>query len=142
MYDQEAKPFSFDEIQTKALVKSVYDGDTIKCIFGLQTIAQGKHFLWNCRIIEIDTPEIRGSGPREKAWAYAARDRVRELIGDKEIDLEIKGQDKYGRLLTKVRLQDGGDLGDLLVTEGLAVPYSGSGEKMDWENSEPPKCVN
>lgn len=131
-YNRNAKSFTLGGRTVKALVVSVYDGDTFRCVFGLPEMFDGKQFSWPCRVVGIDTPELRGSMPGEKALAKEARNRMRELILDREIDVEIQGQDKYGRLLA-VPWADGLDMGMQLVREDMAVLYESTGPKEDWE---------
>ena len=139
-YDLEAEKFTMGGRNgVKAYVKSVYDGDTMKCIFGLPDICDGRQFMWNCRLTGVDTPEIRGSGPREKQWAYRARDFVRDLVWKKEVFLDIEGEDKYGRLLVNAYVKDESDAETMLnlsmelISGNWAVPYLGSGDKARWE---------
>jgi endonuclease YncB( thermonuclease family) len=131
-YNRHAPNYSLGGRTVKALVISVYDGDTFRCVFGMPEVFDGKQFSWSVRVVGIDTPELRGSGPYEKQLALEARDRLRELILDQEIDVEIQGQDKYGRLLG-VPWVNGDDAGMKLVVEEMAVLYTGVGPKEDWE---------
>ncbi len=140
VYNLEAGRFTMGGRKgVRAYVKSVYDGDTVRCIFGVPDIANGKQFDWSCRLVGIDTPEIRGSGPREKEWAYRARDFVRDLVLNKEVHLDIQGEDKYGRLLVYVFVEE--DTSTMvnvsmeLLARGLAAPYSGVGSKVRWEEA-------
>lgn len=54
--------FSLKGKKQFAKVSSVYDGDTIKCIFAFG----GEMFVWNCRISGVDTPELRTRNQLEK----------------------------------------------------------------------------
>ena len=49
----------------------------------------------------------------------AAADRVRVLVADKELQIVVIGK-SFDRLVGGVTLPDGRDLGDVLVSEGLA----------------------
>ncbi len=112
-----------------AEVISVYDGDTIKAVLDLGMSVNRKV---SCRLYGIDTPELRSKMASEKQAAYTARDRVRDLVLGKSVVLEsISKPDKYGRLLVRVWAEDGVCVNDLLVKEGLALPYDG-GKKADW----------
>jgi len=84
----------------EALCARVIDGDTIE-------LADGEHV----RYIGIDTPEMR---PVE-AWAEAATEANRELVGARMVRLEpdVQERDRYGRLLAYVWA------GDMLVNEEL-----------------------
>jgi endonuclease YncB( thermonuclease family) len=121
-------PFSLGGKSHFAKVSSVYDGDTVKCIFGFG----GEMFVWNCRISGVDTPELRTRNVLEKAHGYVARDRLRELILGKVVLLKCGEFDKYGRLLIDIELSDGTNVSKWLVQEGLAFEYDG-GTKRSWE---------
>jgi micrococcal nuclease len=107
----------------RAEVLSVYDGDTITVALdlGLSIKVRAK-----CRLLGIDTPEIRTKSAAEKKAGYTARDRVRELILGKTVVLHsVAKPDKYGRLLVKVWAEDGSCVNQLLLDEGLAIDYDG-----------------
>ena len=72
---------------TVAEVTSIYDGDTFRAnIIGFPTIV-GEHM--SIRINGIDTPELRGKCPREKAQAKLAKQfTVRHLLSAKRITLK------------------------------------------------------
>ena len=120
--------FSLNGHKTKAKVIKVYDGDSITVIFDYC----GKYFSWKCRLIGIDTPEIRGSSEPEKKLAIKARDYLRSLILHKVVDLECFKFDKYGRLLVDVRTDDTvGTVNELMISKDYAKPYDG-GTKQKW----------
>ena len=77
----------------------VYDGDTFTAAIQL-----GEYgiYRFNCRLLGIDTPEIRGGTDESKHAARVARDYVASQILDEVILMESEGFDKYGRLLVKV----------------------------------------
>jgi len=83
----------------------IIDGDTIE-IAGGDTV----------RLIGIDTPE------KGQFFFEEATDRLEELIGGREILLEIDktDKDKYGRLLRYVFLNRSDLVNTMLVREGLA----------------------
>lgn len=81
----------------------VHDGDTIWW--------QGEKI----RLVDIDTPELNSKDPEERARAIAARDRLVELIGSRQLVIERQGTDRYGRTLARI-----GTIGDQLVKEGHA----------------------
>jgi len=112
--------------QYKARCVAVYDGDTITCDidlgFGVWLRKQ------KIRLYGINTPELRGGTAKTKAAGRAARDRVKELILDRDIELitfkDKKG--KYGRWIAEVILkEDSGQtsrfVNAILVHEGHAV---------------------
>ena len=113
----------------RARVLSVYDGDTVTADLDLGMNITRK---CSCRLAGVDTPEIRTRVAGEKEAAYAARDRVRELILDKWVTLQsIQKPDKYGRLLVKIWTDEGVNVNDLLIEEGHAIEYNG-GTKISW----------
>ena len=105
----------------KAIVQSVYDGDTCRVDIDLGL------GIWirneKLRLVRINAPEMTGS---DKAAGTASRDFLRELIDGKEIILEsTKDQrGKYGRYLADIWIeQDGGwtNVNNALVAAGHAV---------------------
>lgn len=108
----------------RAIVRSVYDGDTcsVDIDLGLNTWLHDEHI----RFYRIDTPELRGE---EREQGLLVRDFVREKILNKEILLQtIKDKTgKYGRFLGEIWMfePDGqlSNLNDLLLEMGYAEPY-------------------
>ena len=106
----------------KAVVASVYDGDTcrVNIDLGLRTWVMNEPV----RLVRINAPEVRGF---EREQGLLARDFLRELIGGKEVFLQTlrdkKG--KYGRYLADIWLeQDDGswlNVNDYMVVSGHAV---------------------
>jgi len=105
----------------RALVKYVYDGDTITVDIDL-----GLH-AWvhdeKIRLARINTPELRGD---EREQGLISRDYLRGLIDQKEIYLQtIKdAKGKYGRYIAEIWLEQPSDewinVNDLLVQQGYA----------------------
>ena len=115
----------------RAKVLSVYDGDTITVSLDLGLSIEVKA---KCRLLGIDTPEIRTKSAAEKEAAYTARDRVRDLVLGKTVILHsVAKPDKYGRLLVKVWAEDGSCVNQVLIDEGLAREYDG-GKKISWSS--------
>ncbi len=113
----------------RALVQSVYDGDTITVDIDLGLSIKVKA---SCRLLGIDTPEIRTKSATEKKLAYEARDRLREVVLNQWVTLHsVAKPDKYGRLLVKVWSDEFGYVNGLLLEEGLARPYDG-GKRASW----------
>ncbi len=113
----------------QAEVISVYDGDTVTVMLDLGMSITRKA---SCRLVGIDTPEIRTKVAGEKEAAYKARDRVRGLVLGKMVTLQsISKPDKYGRLLVRIWSGDGQCVNDLLLSEGHAIAYDG-GKKLSW----------
>ncbi len=83
----------------KAVVRSVYDGDTctVDIDLGLGTWVHGEKI----RLYRINAPEVRGV---ERPAGLKARDFLRSLIDGKEIFIQtIKDRKgKYGRYLGEI----------------------------------------
>lgn len=112
-----------------ARVVSVYDGDTIKVVFPLNDI----FYKWNCRLMGVDTPELRTRNTREKEHGYFVRDKLREKINDQIVQLKCEDLDKYGRLLVTVLCDEGQcNINEWLIQNDYAFAYDG-GTKRSWE---------
>lgn len=128
--DSKVKEFSFEGQSKIAKVVSVYDGDTVKVVFPVLS----KLFKFNCRIVGVDTPEIRTRNKVEKEYGLLVRDKLREKILDKVVTIKCGDFDKFGRLL--IDIQERGALAEETVSEWLiknnyAYKYDG-GTKKDW----------
>ena len=84
----------------RALVRSNYDGDTVRLDIDLG------FNIWirnvSCRLIGVNTPELRGD---ERPAGCAARDALRALVGGREVKIFSKKSGKYGRWLVKMWLE-------------------------------------
>ena len=127
--------FSFEGQTIECKVVNVYDGDTIKVVFPLKVKVKnisftGKMYKWNCRLIGIDTPELRTRCSVEKEYGKLVRDKLREKILNKVVTIKCADFDKYGRLLVDVNI---GDLNikDWLIKSNYAFAYDG-GTKKSW----------
>jgi micrococcal nuclease len=91
-----------------------HDGDTLRSPAGERIRVKG-----------IDTPEIKGACAYERRLALDARDYVTATVRyARTVELRRVGIDKYGRTLAYV-LVDGKDLGNELVSRGLARKWEG-----------------
>ena len=105
----------------KAIVTSVYDGDTctVDIDLGLNTWIRNERL----RLNRINAPELTG---KDKPEGLKSRDFLKTKIQGKEITIEtIKDRkEKYGRYLAEVWLEEKKgkfiNINDLLVTEGFA----------------------
>lgn len=104
-------------------IVSIHDGDTVRAII------EGRST--RIRLPDHDTPEIDGKCEAERMLARVARDRLRQLVaGAGAVTFCWSGEkDVYGRPLANL-LVDGRDVGDILVAESLAKPWTGRRE--DW----------
>jgi micrococcal nuclease len=91
-----------------------YDGDSLRTPSGERIRVKG-----------IDTPEIKGACAYERRLAAAAREfAAGQLRRAERVTLVRHGHDRYGRTLAYV-LVDGKDLGDEMVSRGLARKWEG-----------------
>lgn len=106
-----------------AQVVRIIDGDTFA--YGGETV----------RIENIDAPE---KSPRalclaEARLAVIAEKELGEVMGSEwgaSPVIERTGTDRYGRVLAKVRLASGDDVGEAMIAAGLAEPWTG--RRADW----------
>lgn len=119
------------EIEPPTVIR-VVDGDTIKIKVDLPHPLPK---VLNLRINQIDTPEKghRAKCSKERVLAAKATRFSHDLIRKaKRVEVRISKWGKYGgRVLGDIAL-DGVYLSDLLLAEGLAMPYRGKGPKHDW----------
>jgi endonuclease YncB( thermonuclease family) len=91
-----------------ATVVAVHDGDTISVRTATQTI--------RIRLEGIDCPEYK------QPYSARAKQFTSGLVYRKQVTVEGRGQDRYDRLLARVRL-DGVELNEALVRAGMAWHY-------------------
>ena len=110
-----------------AMVLLVNDGDTFKARI---EVWPGVEVLTAVRVRGIDTPEIKGKCVAEKDAAIRARERLRALlVGNVSVsNVEL---DKYAGRIDADVLVDGHSVADVMVSEGLARPYTG-GTRKGW----------
>lgn len=106
--------------QYKATITDVYDGDSVTAIvdLGFKIFTKLK-----IRLAGINTPEIKGE---DREAGLVSKDRLTELILNKEVIIKTSKdkQEKYGRWLAEIYLpEQAQSVNQLLITEGLAVPY-------------------
>ena len=105
-----------------AKVLSIYDGDTITVVF---KDAEGNDIKEKIRILELDTPEIKGKCSFEKKKAIQSRDRLVDLVSDYPVRIEFLKRDKYKRMLAHVYTHEGVNVAEQLIKENLGRPYAG-----------------
>lgn len=109
-------------IQEGYVIK-VYDGDTITIAAKLPYI-ESPLYRFPVRLNGIDTPEIKGKTDDEKIAAKQARDALSQLILHKKITLRNVQNEKYGRILADIYLDDL-CINEWLIKERYAVKYDG-----------------
>lgn len=108
-------------------VIKVYDGDTITIAAKLPN-TDGPVYRFSVRLNGIDTPEIKGKTDSERKLAIIVRDALNELLMGKIVELRNVANEKYGRILADVYI-DNMSINDWLIDQDFAVPYDG-GKKM------------
>ena len=97
----------------KAIVKWVYDGDTL--------LLNDKRKI---RIIGIDTPETRHHKQKAQAYGAKAREALRELLNEFNYNISLyygeERHDRYSRTLAHVYLADGRNISSWLLQQGFA----------------------
>lgn len=120
-----------------------YDGDTVTVnLVDLRDIdVDGTYSaLWHkigIRVRGLDTPEMRGKCPAEKALAREAKSFVRDIVKNAEyLSLRDVSRGKYFRLVADIIVNPGTpdelNLKDALFEAGLAVPYDGGRKSHSW----------
>ena len=110
---------------TEAEVIKVYDGDTITIGF-FYPGSDKPHipYRMSVRLLGIDTPEMKGKSPEEKAKAKQAQSFLSSQILGKKVTLTDVALEKYGRLLANVHY-DGVYINKLMIDNHYAVAYDG-----------------
>ena len=118
---------------TEGYVIKTYDGDTITIATKLP-YDNSPLYKFSVRLLGIDCPEIKGSSEEEKQIAIIARDFVHSLVFNKIVQLKNIKNEKYGRVLADVYIDDI-HLNNELLKKKLAVPYFGkTKEKIAWND--------
>lgn len=129
--------FSLEGKEMFAKCVKCYDGDTIHIVLKYND----EYVRFRCRLLEIDTPELRSKNAKEKEIAKMARDEMREWVLDKIVGVKCGEFDKYGRLLVYIypygsqiggtHQEKGyqGSFNERLVKRGMAYRYEGGKKK-------------
>lgn len=151
----EKKKFNLDGVSGNFYVESVYDGDTITILL------PSKIHIYNMissteidnnsdtnksniiyfnqiklRLFGIDTPEMKPSKdlPDREIHiekAIEAKKFLSDLILNKIIKVEFLSNDKYGRPLAKIYINNS-CLNDLMVEKGYAKKYNGGTKNLNF----------
>ena len=110
----------------------VIDGDTILIINNKPDLT---NLPLSIRLLDIDTPEIKGSCDLEKSKAQEAKLFVDGLINNpkNKITYKIVKWDKYGGRVLGSVFVNGKNLSELMIDKGLAKEYHGE-KKSSWCN--------
>jgi micrococcal nuclease len=113
-----------------AKIVYIYDGDTMHVVFKVFDT----FYKWNCRIMGVDTPELRSKNIKEKKLGYIVRDILIKKLLNKIVKIECYEFDKYGRLLIDVYMPNEEiKLSEWLIQNNYAYKYDG-GTKQNWED--------
>jgi endonuclease YncB( thermonuclease family) len=112
----------FFPIQEGIVIK-VYDGDTFT-IASKMPMANSPLYRFPVRLKGIDAPEIKSHKEDEKIMAVEARNALSKMILHKTVTLKNIRNEKYGRILADVYL-DNFYINEWLLEEHYAVPYDG-----------------
>ena len=125
----ECKPFLPNFTAAKCI--KVYDGELFHVGVYLQDYGATR---FTCRLVGIDTPELRAKSKGEKTLAKIAREEFKSIALNKLIHVSINGLDKYGRLYMRVSCGEIKDISQHLIDNGLAVPFDGGRKtKVAWD---------
>lgn len=136
--------FSLKNKKKICKVLDVYDGDTITIGFNLKGFNIIK---LKCRLLGIDTPEMKGSSDENIKKAIDARNylikevsnivinssnnytrnEIKNFLGNskKTINCLFDDMDKYGRLLITLYDDDGNNINTKMINKGYAKKYYG-----------------
>ena len=140
MKNDSVQLLSLNDKHFTAKIIDVYDGDTITVIFKMF----GKYYKWKCRIMHVDTPEIKkmvkpsneeekSKNEKEKKRAIIIRDIMREKLLNKIVTLDCNKFDKYGRLLVEFNIPETNiKIHNWLIENNYAKPYEGKTKNTDW----------
>lgn len=108
-----------------AEVERVIDGDTVRV---LARIWVGHTVSVAVRVAGVDAPELyRPRCDAERALARRAKAFVEAMLGGGAVTLLDVVNDKYGgRVVARIVSQDGRDVGEALLAEGLAIETGGA----------------
>ena len=109
-------------------IRRVVDGDTVDVDVDLG------FGTWRCseriRLYGVDTPECRTRDAQEKAAGLLAKKFVQDAlhVGGTYM-LQTKEKGKFGRFLGVIFIQGSASINAALISENLAVPYTGQSKK-------------
>lgn len=108
----------------------VIDGDTVEIINNKPDLS---HLKLSIRLLDIDTPEIKGKCASEKAKAQEAKKFVSDLLNNpkNKITYKITSHDKYGGRVLGYIYINGKSVSELMIAKGLAKEYHGEA-KTSW----------
>ena len=113
----------------QATVVKIFDGDTVT--LGWEDVDRGNVRL-SCRLLGIDTPELRSSSERERELAARARDRLHSKLFGRVVTVRSPTKEKYGRVLADLETDDCPSVADYMLEDReICRPYQG-GRRAGW----------
>lgn len=106
----------------KGKILEVLDGDTIEILFDLGFKI---FFKEKVRLYGINTPEIHTKDLQEKKQGFRVKRFLEKLLKNAEIVIKVYKQEKYGRYLADIILNNGQIVNALLIEKGMAKEYFG-----------------
>ena len=104
----------------------VLDGECVRVIDG-DTIVVRSTIEYHVRLIDCWAPEARTKDPEEKQRGLAAKTRMNELAHTQKLRIaipiggEVGDSITMGRVLGRAWLNDGRELSEIMVNDGLAT---------------------
>ncbi len=111
-------------------VERIIDGDTFTA-----TLSAGLNLysVQHIRLLDVDTPELRGSSAEEHARAVAAKDYTVQWVAERSAEnpshadfplwIRTEKADSFGRWLGRIESSDGRCLNSDLLLAGHAVAF-------------------
>jgi len=121
-YNKLTKFYTLNKINVWAKIVHVYDGDTVHAVFSLPN--SSTIYKYKLRLAHIDTPELRSKNIKEIKKANEAKKVVENMILNKIVYLELEGEDKYGRILANIYINNI-NLNQYLLDNKYAYRYEG-----------------
>lgn len=130
---EQTKPFVPPIVSGEVI--RVYDGDTITIAAKLP-YAASPLYRFQVRLLGIDSPEMKGKTQEEKEAAQKSQKVLEDLVLHKTVYLKDCGNEKYGRLLANVFLEEKEiiHVNNWMIENGYAVEYRG-GTKIPFATS-------
>ena len=130
----DAPYFSLQGHECMGKIVKVYDADTVHILMEFF----GTVYKWKCRIMHVDTPELRTIDENEKKHGYIAKEALSNLILDKIVNVKCFKFDMYGRVLVELTLTTEETpilIHQWLLDNGYAHRYEGkTKEKWNFES--------
>lgn len=106
-------------------LQHIVDGDTV-------VLEDSRHI----RLAGINAPELGRKTRSPQPLAVKARDYLRKRWGNKRVAVQtaLQATDHYGRTLAYLSAEDGRDIGEMLIREGLAITIAVSPNTCNLEN--------